>query len=66
MIVPAGSVITSFVDFLITFALMAAMMLWFSFLPDWRIVTLPLFVALAFGRRPWRRPMALCPQRQIS
>ena len=49
MIVPAGSVITSFVDFLITFGLMAAMMLWYGFLPDWRIVTLPLFVALAFG-----------------
>ena len=41
--------ITSFVDFLITLGLMAAMMLWYGFLPDWRIVTLPIFVALAFG-----------------
>jgi len=49
MIVPAGSVITSFVDFLITLGLMAAMMVWYGFLPDWRIVTLPLFVVLAFG-----------------
>jgi homopolymeric O-antigen transport system permease protein len=49
MIVPAGSVITSFVDFLITFGLMALLMLWYGFMPDWRIVTLPLFVALAFG-----------------
>jgi lipopolysaccharide transport system permease protein len=49
LIVPAGSVITSFVDFLITLALMAAMMLWYGFLPDWRLLTLPLFIALAFG-----------------
>lgn len=49
LIVPAGSVITSFVDFLITLAMMAALMLWYRFLPDWRLVTLPLFMALAFG-----------------
>lgn len=49
LIVPAGSVITSFVDFLITLGLMALMMVWYGFLPDWRLVTLPLFMALAFG-----------------
>jgi homopolymeric O-antigen transport system permease protein len=49
LIVPAGSVITSFVDFLITLALMAGMMAWYGFLPDWRLLTLPLFMALAFG-----------------
>jgi len=49
LIVPAGSVITSFVDFLITLGLMGALMVWYQFMPDWRILTLPLFVALAFG-----------------
>jgi lipopolysaccharide transport system permease protein len=49
LIVPAGSVITSFVDFLITLGLMAGMMAWYGFLPDWRLLTLPLFIALAFG-----------------
>jgi lipopolysaccharide transport system permease protein len=49
LIIPAGAVITSFVDFLITFALLAAMMVWYHFCPDWRIVTLPFFVALAFA-----------------
>jgi lipopolysaccharide transport system permease protein len=49
LIVPAGSVITSFVDFLITVGLIAVTMVWFRFLPDWRILALPLFVALAFG-----------------
>ncbi len=49
LIVPAGSVITSFVDFLIMLGLMAGMMLWYGFLPDARLLALPLFIALAFG-----------------
>ena len=49
LIVPAGSVITSFVDFLITMGLVALTMVWFQFLPDWRLFLLPAFVILAFG-----------------
>ena len=49
LIVPASSVITSCVDFLITLGMMAGMMVWYGFLPDWRLLTLPLFIALAFG-----------------
>jgi lipopolysaccharide transport system permease protein len=49
LIIPASSVITSFVDFLITLGLMALMMVWYHFLPDWRLLTLPLFIALTFG-----------------
>jgi len=49
LIVPAGSVITSFVDFLITLGLMGVMMIWYGFFPDLRLLALPLFVALAFG-----------------
>jgi len=48
MIIPAGAVITSFVDFLISFTILVGMMVWFQFWPDWRILTLPLFMALAF------------------
>lgn len=48
MIIPAGSVIVSFIDFLISFVIMIAMMGWYHFWPDWRIATLPLFVLLAF------------------
>jgi len=29
--------------------LVAAAMVWFRFVPDWRLLALPLFVALAFG-----------------
>jgi len=49
LIVPAGAVITSFVDFLITLGLMALMMVWYQFMPDWHLVFLPLFILLAFG-----------------
>ena len=49
LIVPASSVITSFVDFLITLAIMAVLMLWYQFLPDWRLFLLPAFIILAFA-----------------
>src|SRR5438874_1956699 len=48
LVIPAGSVITSFVDFLITLGLMAVMMIWYGFLPDWHILAFPLFSILAF------------------
>lgn len=49
LIIPAGSVITSFVDFLITFGMMAALMAWYGFLPDWRLLLLPAFIILTFS-----------------
>src|SRR5882672_7179376 len=49
LVVPAGAVITSFVDFLITLGLMALFMVFFRFAPDWHLVALPLFMLLAFG-----------------
>jgi lipopolysaccharide transport system permease protein len=48
MIIPAASVITSFVDFLVSLLILVGMMAWYRFWPDWRILTLPLFMALAF------------------
>lgn len=49
VIVPAGSIITSFVDFLITLTLMALMMAYYGYAPDWHLVMLPLFTAMTFG-----------------
>jgi len=49
LIIPAGAVVTALVDFLITLGLMGLMMLWYGFLPDWRLLTLPLFLGLACG-----------------
>jgi lipopolysaccharide transport system permease protein len=49
LIVPTGSVITSLVDLFITFLLLLGMMAWFRYIPDWHLLTLPLFILLAFG-----------------
>jgi lipopolysaccharide transport system permease protein len=48
LIIPAGTVITSLVDLVISAALLGILMLWFHFLPDWRLLTLPLFTLMAF------------------
>jgi lipopolysaccharide transport system permease protein len=48
LVVPASAVIVSLVDFFISLAIMAGLMVWYGFAPDWRIVTLPLFLGLAF------------------
>jgi lipopolysaccharide transport system permease protein len=48
LIIPAGSVITGLVDLLISAALLGVLMIWFRFVPDWRLLTLPLFTLLAF------------------
>ena len=49
LIIPASSVITSFVDFLISGVILVALMIWYQFVPGWRVVTLPFFVAIAFA-----------------
>ena len=49
LIIPASAVIVSLVDFLISFSLFIVLMIWYQFVPGWRMVTLPLFVLLAFA-----------------
>ena len=49
MIVPIATVVVAFVDFLISFCILLALMAWYRFVPDWRIVFLPFFVILAFA-----------------
>lgn len=49
LIVPASAVIVSFVDFLISGIILLALMAWYDFVPDWRILTLPLFILIAFA-----------------
>lgn len=48
LIIPASSVITSFVDFLITLGILALMMVWYRFPPDLHLLALPIFITLAF------------------
>ena len=48
LIVPTSTVVVAFVDFLISFVILVLLMVWYQFLPDWRILVLPIFVLLAF------------------
>jgi lipopolysaccharide transport system permease protein len=49
VIVPCAAVTTSLVDFVISAGLLALLMLWYGFAPDWHLLALPLFIALAFA-----------------
>lgn len=49
LIVPASTVIVSFVDFLISLVILVGLMVWYGVAPTWRIFALPLFVLIAFG-----------------
>lgn len=49
LLVPIASVIVSFVDFLISGIILLGLMAWYNFVPSWRILTLPLFIAIAFA-----------------
>src|SRR5436305_6454338 len=48
LIMPTAAVVVAFADFLVTFAILLLMMVWHGFAPNWQILILPGFVALAF------------------
>jgi len=47
LVIPAAAAAVALVDFLINLVMLAIVMLWYGFLPGWRIVLLPAFIALA-------------------
>lgn len=47
IIIPISSVIVALIDFAISLVIMAGIMLWYGYLPDWRVFLLPLFLLLA-------------------
>ncbi len=49
LIVPTSAVIVSFVDFMISGIILLGLMAWYDFVPGWRILTLPLFILIAFA-----------------
>lgn len=49
LIVPTSSVIVSLVDLLISALILAALMVWYGYVPGLRVLTLPLFVLVAFA-----------------
>ncbi len=48
LIVPIAAVMVAFVDFLISFAILAGLMAWYRFVPGWQLLLLPAFAAIAF------------------
>jgi lipopolysaccharide transport system permease protein len=57
LIIPAGSLLTGLVDFLIAFGLLVVLMVYYQWLPPGHVVWLPLFLLLAmavsFGAGAW-------------
>lgn len=49
LIVPTSAVIVSFVDFMISGMILLGLMAWYNYVPSWRILTLPLFISIAFA-----------------
>jgi lipopolysaccharide transport system permease protein len=49
LIVPASAVVTCLVDYLITCAIFLVLMVYYAFVPDWRVLFVPVFTLLAFA-----------------
>jgi len=49
LVVPASSVITSLVDFLISATFMVGVMIWYQYTPSTNLIYLPLFFIMAFA-----------------
>ena len=49
LIIPASSIMVSLVDFLISFALLLGLMVWYDVMPTWRLLLLPMLLMLAFA-----------------
>lgn len=49
LIIPVSSIIVTFVDFFVSFSILIVMMIWYSFLPSWHILFLPIFILMVFA-----------------
>ncbi|MGE5474749.1 MAG: ABC transporter permease [Ignavibacteriales bacterium] len=47
IVIPINSIIVNMVDFLISFIILVFLMIWYHFIPIWRIFFLPVFILLA-------------------
>lgn len=48
LVIPFSSVVVSFIDFVISFAVLGILCIYFAFVPSWQIVFLPLFIIVSF------------------
>jgi len=49
LVIPASAVIVSLVDFLISGIILVGLMIWYGFAPNLRMLTLPVFIFVAFA-----------------
>jgi len=47
LIIPAATLVTAFIDFLISFVILIGMMAYYKFAPGWHMLLLPCFIVLA-------------------
>ena len=47
LIIPAATLVTAFIDFLISFIILIGMMVYYQFAPGWHMLLLPFFIILA-------------------
>ena len=47
LIIPAATLVTAFIDFLISFVILIGIMVYYQFAPGWHMLLLPLFIILA-------------------
>jgi lipopolysaccharide transport system permease protein len=47
LIIPAATLVTAFIDFLISFIMLIGMMIYYQFAPGWQMLMLPFFTILA-------------------
>jgi lipopolysaccharide transport system permease protein len=48
LIVPTATMIVAMVDFLLSFCTLLPLLVWYHFIPNWQILSLPVFVLLTF------------------
>jgi lipopolysaccharide transport system permease protein len=57
LLVPTSSVIVNFIDLLVSGMILLGLMAWYNFIPNWHILTLPIFallcLAIALGSGLW-------------
>ena len=66
LIVPMATIVVAFVDFLISFAILLVLMVWYQFLPDWRILLLPFVTSIGVFRQCRPVPLDYLAERKIS
>ena len=66
LIVPTATIVVAFVDFLISFAILVALIVWYQFLPGWHVILSSAICALGVPREHWPGPLDHGPQRKVS